>query len=45
MTVKHQKNKAQMDELLALAKQVNLPVRDMLHPTSAQFLTPKLHLL
>jgi hypothetical protein len=30
MTAKFQKNKAQMDELLALAKQVNLPVRDML---------------
>jgi hypothetical protein len=30
MTAKHQKNKAQMDELLALAKQVNMPVRDML---------------
>ncbi len=28
--MKHQKNKAQMDELLALAKQVNMPIRDML---------------
>jgi hypothetical protein len=28
--MKYQKNKAQMDELLALAKTVNMPVRDML---------------
>lgn len=28
--MKYQKNKAQKDALIALAKQVNLPVRDML---------------
>ncbi len=28
--MKHQKNKEQMQELMALAKQVDMPVRDML---------------